>query len=208
MLREQIIRKYVTVNDVLYVIGHNGSIFFGSLLRTILYLVVLYGIYFLLNRYVVWNFLPWIFALLGIGFFVKYLLDFFNDYLDTLILSKEGMTMFTRDGILRYKTDFFARTTIETVSYIHNSIRDKVFSKWDIMIKLDHEIEYPFENVSRPQRQMAKILKYKEQFAGVQAAKMEEIEINDEKISILAEALGEVVKEYLDKKESEKEDEY
>ena len=76
------------------------------------------------------------------------------------------------------------------------------------MIKLDHDIEYPFENVSKPQRQMTKILKYKEQFAGVQAAKLEEIEINDEKISILAEALGEVVKEYLDKKESEKEDDY
>jgi hypothetical protein len=76
------------------------------------------------------------------------------------------------------------------------------------MIKLDHEIEYPFENVSRPQKQMAKILKFKEQFAGFQAAKTAEVEINDEKISILAEALGEVVKEYLDKKESEKEDDY
>lgn len=76
------------------------------------------------------------------------------------------------------------------------------------MIKLDHEIEYPFENVSRPQKQMAKILKFKEQYAGLQATKKEEIEVTDEKISILAEALGEVVKEYLDKKESEKEEEY
>ena len=208
MFREQIIRKYVTVNDVLYVIGHNGSIFFGSLLRTILYLVVLYGIYFLLNRYVVWNFLPWIFALLGIGFFVKYLLNFFNDFLDSLLLSREWITMFTRDGILRYRTEFFEWNRIETVSYVHNSIRDKIFSKWDLLIKLDHDIEYPFENVSRPQKQMAKILKYKEQFVGFQVAKTAEIEINDEKISILAEALGEVVKEYLDKKESEKEDDY
>jgi len=89
MLREQIIKKYVTVTDVLYVIGHNGSIFFGSLFRTIIYLLVFYGIYFLLNKYVVWNLLPWVFALLGIGFFVKYLLDFFNDFLDSLLLSKE-----------------------------------------------------------------------------------------------------------------------
>ena len=208
MLREQIIKKYVTVTDVLYVIGHNGSIFFGSLFRTIIYLLVFYGIYFLLNKYVVWNLLPWVFALLGIGFFVKYLLDFFNDFLDSLLLSKEWITMFTRDGILRYKTDFFERNRIETVSYIHHTIRDKLFSKWDLLIKLDRDIEYPFENVSRPQRQMAKILKYKEQFAGIQAARTEEIEINEEKISILAEALGEVVKEYLDKKESEKEEDY
>lgn len=208
MLREQIIKKYVTVNDVLYVIGHNGSIFFGSLLRTILYLVVLYGIYFLLNTYVVWDFLPWIFALLGFGFFVKYILDFFNDYLDSLLLSKEGITLFTWDGVLRYKTDFFSWNTIETVSYVHNSIWDKIFSKWDVIIKLEHEIEYPFENVSKPQRQMAKILKYKEQYASLQVSKTEEIEINDAKISILAEALGEVVKEYLDKKDSEREEEY
>jgi hypothetical protein len=76
------------------------------------------------------------------------------------------------------------------------------------MIKLDHEIEYPFENVSKPQKQMAKILKFKDQFSTFQAAKSAEIEINDEKISILAEALGEVVKEYLDKKDSEREEEY
>lgn len=75
------------------------------------------------------------------------------------------------------------------------------------MIKLDHDVEYPFENVSKPQKQMAKILKYKEQFTNFQASKKEEIELNDEKISILAEALGEVVKEYLDKKDAEK-DEY
>ena len=208
MLREQIIKKYVTVTDVLYVIGHNGSIFFRSLFRIILFLVVLYGIYFLLNKYIVWDLLPWVFALLGIGFFVKYLLNFFNDYLDSLLLSKEWITMFTRDGILRYKTEFFEWNSIETVSYVHNNIRDKIFSKWDLLIKLDHDIEYPFENVSKPQKQMAKILKYKEQFVGFQAAKLEEIEINDAKISILAEALGEVVKEYLDKKESEKEEEY
>lgn len=148
------------------------------------------------------------FALLGVVFFVKYILDFFNDYLDSLLLSKEGITLFTWDGILRYKTDFFSRNTIETVSYVHNSIWDKIFSKWDIIIKLEHEIEYPFENVSRPQKQMAKLLKYKDQYAGLQATKKEEVEINDEKISILAEALGEVVKEYLDKKDLEKEEDY
>ena len=75
------------------------------------------------------------------------------------------------------------------------------------MIKLDRDIEYPFENVSRPQRQMAKILKYKEQFVGLQEKKKIDVDMNDEKISILAEALGEVVKEYLDKKESEEEEE-
>lgn len=146
------------------------------------------------------------FALLGVGFFLKFIIDFFDDYLDSLLLSKEGITLFMRDGLLHHKTDFFSWNAIETVSYVHNSIRDKIFAKGDLMIKLEYEIEYPFENVSRPQKQMAKILKYKEQFTGLQTSKKEEIEINDEKISILAEALGEVVKEYLDKKKDEEEE--
>ncbi len=208
MLREQIIKKYVTVNDVLYVIGHNGSVFLRSFLKTLIYLLVLWWLYMMLANYIVREFLPRIFALLGIALFIKYIIDFFDLYLDSLLLSREGITLFTRDGLLRYKTDFFSWDTIETVSYVHNSIRDKVFSKWDILIKLDHEIEYPFENVSRPQKQMSKILKYKDQFTTQQAIQREEIEVTDEKISILAEALGEVVKEYLDKKDLEKEEEY
>jgi hypothetical protein len=74
------------------------------------------------------------------------------------------------------------------------------------MIKLDRDIEFPFENVSSPQKQMARILKYKEQFATSNPQK--ELDMNDEKISILAEALGEVVKEYLEKKDAEQEEEY
>ncbi|MEI8092040.1 MAG: hypothetical protein WCG98_07780 [bacterium] len=83
----------------------------------------------MLANYIVREFLPRIFALLGIALFIKYIIDFFDLYLDSLLLSREGITLFTRDGLLRYKTDFFSWDTIETVSYVHNSIRDKVFSK-------------------------------------------------------------------------------
>jgi hypothetical protein len=56
-------------------------------------------------------------------------LDFFDDYLDTLILSHAGITLFTWDGILRYKTDFFARERIETISYVQHTLWDKLFAK-------------------------------------------------------------------------------
>jgi len=78
------------------------------------------------------------------------------------------------------------------------------------MITLDHDVQFPFETISRPQKQMAKILRYKEQFGLKWAQVAYEDALQDEKISILAEALGEVVKEYLDKKgkNDEEEEEY
>jgi hypothetical protein len=75
------------------------------------------------------------------------------------------------------------------------------------VITLDRDVEFPFENVSRPQKQMARILKYKDQFSKNLAHSAHDDALQDEKISILAEALGEVVKEYLDKKGKNDEEE-
>ena len=51
---------------------------------------------------------------------------------------------------------------------------------------------------------MKKILKYKEHYGALPVEEeKKKSPLEDEKISILAEALGEVVKEYLDKKSDE-----
>ena len=100
---------------------------------------------------------------------------------------------------MEYKTEFFDRSRIETVFHTQHNFRDKLFAKWDIVIKLDHGIEFPFENISYPQKQANKIIKYKENFSKANPNKNNPQQYN-ENISILAEALWEVVKEYMDKK--------
>lgn len=114
--------------------------------------------------------------------------------------------MFMREWLFEYKTDFFERNKIETVSHNQNSFWDKLFSKGDLLIKLEHGVEYPFENINSPQKQADKILKLKAQY--VSAIPVDKANpIADEKMSIIAEALSEVVKEYMDKKSEQEEDE-
>lgn len=112
-----------------------------------------------------------------------------------------------REWLTKYKTDFFDRDKIQTVSHTQNSAWDTIFSRWDLMIKLEHEIEYPFENVSNPSKQVTKILHMKDLFmkndkhpADKQNTENKTSQLDANKISILNEALLEVVKEYLDKK--------
>ena len=208
MLRKQIMKKYVKVEEIFHVIWHNASVFIRLTLRTLIFLLVLYVLFIFLDTYIVRPYLPRFFGILGIGFFVKYIVDFLNIYLDWLILSQNGITMFMREWLFEYKTDFFERNKIETVSHNQNSFWDKMFSKWDIIIKLEHGIEYPFDNINSPQKQAEKILKLKNQFAPTNpnAAK---VVLTDDKMSIIAEALSEVVKEYMDKKtEQENEEDY
>jgi len=198
-LRKQIMRRYVHVDTIFHVIWHNASVFMIITLKTLIFLLVLYVLFVVLDKYIIWQYLPWFFGALGIWFFVKYIIDFLNVYLDWLILSEGGITMFMREWLFEYKTDFFERNKIETVSHTQNSFWDKLFSKWDLLVKLEHGIEYPFENINAPQKQAEKILKYKAQFL---LPDEDTSSLNNEKMSIIAEALSEVVKEYMDKKSS------
>ncbi|MCX6825300.1 MAG: hypothetical protein NTY80_03665 [candidate division SR1 bacterium] len=200
-------KKYAHVEDIFHVIGHNASVFLLLTLRMLLFLLVLYVLFLVADRYIIWPYLPWCFGILGIGFFIRYIIDFLNIYLDGLILSKDGITMFMREGLFEYKTDFFERSKIETVSHNQNSFWDKLFSKGDLVIKLEHEIEYPFDNIDSPQRQVDKILKLKNQH-GLLVPNDKGISLGDDKMAIIAEALSEVVKEYMDKKTEEEEEEY
>ncbi len=115
--------------------------------------------------------------------------------------------MFMREWLFEYKTDFFERNKIETVSHNQNSFWDKLFSKGDLIIKLEHDVEYPFENINSPQKQVDKILKLKNQHSVI-VPEEKLSSIADDKMAIIAEALSEVVKEYMDKKNWDEEEEY
>ncbi len=132
----------------------------------------------------------------------KFGIDAFNKGVDCIILSKQGITFFARDGIWKYKTEFFWWDSIETITHQQNTFRDKIFLKWDIKIVLDHEITYEFEQVSSPKKQVRKIIKLKDQYLAKKEKEEDEqtSNIDHDQIWILSEALSDVIKEYLEKK--------
>ena len=75
-----------------------------------------------------------------------------------------------------------------------------MFMKWDITITLDHGIEYPFEDISNPKKQVDKIMQLKNRF--IVPVPEENAEVEWKKFDILVEALWEVVKDYIDKDEN------
>jgi len=65
------------------------------------------------------------------------MVDFLNLYLDCLILSKDTVTLFLREGRLEYKTEIFSWNKINTISSSQNGVWDKIWGKGDIVIKLE-----------------------------------------------------------------------
>ena len=61
--------------------------------------------------------LQWIMAILGLLVFAKYIYDFLDRYMDTVVLTDKGITMVTINGRFTYKVDFFERKNIASISY-------------------------------------------------------------------------------------------
>lgn len=135
----------------------------------------------------------------------KYIIDFLNLYLDGLALSPEGITLFMREWLLEYKTECFDRDKIVTINHHQKWIWDKLFHKWDLLINLEQWIEFPFENISAPKKQVDKVMRLKEYYIHQNLNKNDLIpesidKWDDEHMKIVMEAFSEVVKDYMGKK--------
>ena len=199
MIIRNLIKKHISEETIDHIIFHSGKIIFRETVMTIGFLGILYMIFILMDHYIHRPLLRWIFWCIWIWFFIKYAYDFFNKYADCIVLTKDWVTFFTRDGIYKYKTEFFDWNQIESISHSQSTVRDKILGSGELIISLDHGVEYPFEETSNIKNQIKKLMKAKENHTKIIEAPTEE-PIASEHIEILTEALSEVIKEYLSKK--------
>lgn len=202
MILKTFITQYLNEDNVEDIIFHSWSIILKNTFRTILWLAILSLLYYLINPYIQWELLPWIFGIFGIFLLIKFSIDAFDKWVDCIVLSKNGITFFARDWVFKYKTDFFGRDTIETISHQQNTFWDKLFMRGDIKIVLDHWITYDFELVTTPKKYVKKIMKLKDQYLAKKEKDEDEASTNidHDQIWVLSEALSDVIKEYLEKK--------
>ena len=203
MLRNVLIKKYIDTKDTQRIIGHSSVVYIKKAIITIVLLFLLYVIFALLNQSSPAEYRKWIFWGAGLALFIKWVIDFLNLYLDCLILSKDNITFFLWEGLLEYKTEIFSRNKINTISRNQIGFRDKLFWKWDILIKLEFDTEFPFNDVSHPKKQVRKLMMLKEEFLSRQKQQVEkDLSEDNDRFNVLVEAMSEVVKEYLDQKTS------
>ena len=130
-----------------------------------------------------------------LGYFV---IEFLNSYLDGMVISDTGMAVFWREGLLEYKMEFFDRSRVETISYEQDSVADKVLGKGNLILSLTQGTQYPFDNVSHPKKIVQTMLQIKHKhFSHMHDHPVEDD--SGEKVQMLAEALGDVIQDYMKK---------
>ncbi|PID35042.1 MAG: hypothetical protein CR971_00055 [candidate division SR1 bacterium] len=198
MLRNVILKKYIDINDIKYSVGHEFSVFLPLLTRIFIVLTIFLFLFIMTKKYFPTDYVFFIFLGIGGILFIKFIIDFFDLYLDTLTAGEYNITLFMWDGFFNNSTEIFDWDRIESISYRQNSFWDKLFMKGDILIRLDDDIEFPFEDVYRPKKVLERLTIYKNAFI---AKKLHDTQQNekfdqDERFTILVDALSEVVKDY------------
>lgn len=202
MLRAIVARKYIH-GEIEHIVGHNAVVYIRWMFLNLFLLITAYGLRTVADN--IWEgheYVALIFWLLWVWLLLKYVVDFLNNYLDALIVTEHGIVVFRREWILEYKTEMFEWEKIELISHEQKSFLDKLFFKWDIVISLDYNTAFKFENISNPQKAVSVILMKKHRF-------QQDDDIVDEswwwewphseKFDVLVETLGEVIQDYMKK---------
>lgn len=197
-LKLWLIEQYIEDQEILHILPHARLRY---LILTLQYCVgvVIVGL--------IWEYsggrdsLQRVMGIIGIMAFGKYIHDFLDIYLDSVVLTNRGVTIVRIDGWFRYKVDFFERKNIISVSHSQGGIVDKIFNNWSVKIALDHDSDYTISGVAWPDKQSSIINKYK--FEALDREKeLEEIAAaqimqQPDKFEILVDTLSDVIGAYM-----------
>ena len=207
MLRHYLLEKYVDLKDTEDILAHSPFIYLRGLLVYSVLLFLVYIAYAVSQQFPQYQNVPYVKRIAGILWlfiFFKWLLWFLNLYLDCILISKEALTIFLRDGLLEYKTEIIDRSKISVISHRQDSFWDKLCGKWDLLIQMWNDIDFSFNDVSHPKKSASKLTLNKKNYEEAKKKKIEQdLEWDQRQFDILVDALWEVIRDYMENKGNE-----
>lgn len=205
MLRKYLLWRYVDLSNVEDIIGHSPFIYLRGILVYSVFLALVFVGYSIVRTYYIQEmyikriaWVAWLFL------FFKWLIWFLNLYLDCILISKESLTVFLRDGILEYKTEIIDWSKILVISHNQDWPKDRFLGKWDLLIEMWNDIHFSFNDVAHPKKSATKLMLSKKNYEETRKRQIEEdLEWDQRQFDILVNALWEVIRDYMDKKDNE-----
>lgn len=207
MLRKYLLSRYIDLTNIEDILGHSTFIYLRGMLIYGTLLFFVYIIYAILQQYPQYQdvlYIKRITWIIWLFLFFKWLLWFLNLYLDCILISKDSLTVFLRDWILEYKTEIIDRSKILVVSHNQNWLRDRLVWKWDLLIEMWNDIHFSFNDISHPKKASSKLMLHKKNYEEIRKKQIEDdLAWDQRQFDILVDALWEVIRDYMDNKNTE-----
>ena len=82
--------------------------------------------------------------------YIGFVLQFLNNYLDAVVINRQGVSIFDRKKILNYSIRYCHWDHIESINQSQSSLSDRIFDKGNIDITLNHGVKEHFSYIGRP----------------------------------------------------------
>lgn len=200
-LRLLVAKKNFPGTAIHLVIGHTPFAYSSTIVKYIFLLSWLFILFLLTTTFTDSEILGRVFGILGFALYLWFIIDFLNIYLDSIILTNNGMIVFKREGLLNYATHTLDWKHVQAVSDSQKGITDILFNKGSLLIDLEDGMKFHFHNIAQPKKQAKALMTFKEEIRKmIDQSSPTPSSSSDEKFSLLVETLGEVITEYMGKK--------
>jgi len=181
-LKKNYLKRYLWNVNIYYIISHHWWVYIKLIVWYSIILVILFSSYSVVKYFGLQNvYVNYIFWFIWVVVYVKFTIDFFDYYLDSLVITEYGVYIFLWDWILKYSKELIEWEGINAVYDNQNWFWDVILNKWDLKIKRE-VIVYTFEEVPNPRKVSVEIMKYKDKFTKEKEEKKEvEENIDNEK---------------------------
>jgi len=191
-IKANILKKIAGVDEeIKYMISHHILTYFWLMIISFIGLIILFFLYKLiyifdeeLAKLSIW--------ILWILLYVYFVLQFFDIYLDAVIVTDRSIIIYKWYGLFKTTSDIISLSAIESVYAKQNGLIDTLFNKWDIVFRRAG-FSNVFDSVYNPQDAANKINLL------LSTIKKEEEEPEPEPewdFQMFVEAMAEVIKEY------------
>ena len=152
--------------------------------------------------------LKWIYSILVVVIYLWCFYELIDTYLDTLVVTDMWLVLFQRHNPFSQTTSIIQRVAIESLEHTHHGFWSWVFNLWSLRIQVEDQ-RFVFNRIANPWKTIQQILKAKEKAMKHTLSENQLPPIpqhtssspDKETYNIFVEALGEVMEEYLKKKD-------
>lgn len=188
--RELLFKRYYG-DEIIWIFWHHWFFFVKITLFYIFIILILILLYKVLNWF--WHYIFW---LLWLILYFKYLIDFLDLYLDSIILTKKWIYIYRWDWLLKYSTQYIPWEWVDGVDKKQDWLLDVILNKWNLIFTVENN-SYIFEDIFKPSQLVDFIV---EEVENRKKLKEENNQNEIDKFDILINTLWDIIKDYLNNK--------
>ncbi len=148
-IKKNILRKLIkTDEDMIYIVSHHYIAYFSTITVLFISIVIVFSLYKLISIFSL-QIASWVAWILWIIVYTNFMLNFFDVYLDAVVITNRSLIIYEWYWLLKNSIDVIANHAVESAYSEQNWIIDTIFKKWDLVIKTASD-ETVFKDISSP----------------------------------------------------------